>query len=318
VKRSVLPLLALPLLQVSGVALCQAAVAVEAGPHAGHVMPPPAAALPAAATPAAGPAADPPAGPAMPPQGATAPGVSGSPPAPPADHAADRFFPPAEMAAARAQLRQEHGGEPASMVLFNILELQPYSRGAFRWDGEAWYGGDINRAVVKTEGEGDFDEGIESFELQGLYSRAVDPYFDLQLGVRHDFKPGPSRTYAVLGLEGLAPSYYDVEAALFASHKGEFFARLAAWYDERITQRLILQPGVEMDFSAQRVRALGIGSGVTGVELGLRLRYEIQREFAPYIGLTYERKFAGTADFARLRGDSVSEGRVVAGARAWF
>lgn len=242
-------------------------------------------------------------------------------PAPPAptDHAADKVFDPAAMARARAQLRKEHGGGVTSMVMANIAEWAPRSGGdSYRWEGEAWFGGDINRLTFKSEGEGVSGDGLDRAELQALYSRSVGPYFNLQAGVRHDFEPRPSRTYATIGFEGLAPYWFEVSGAAFLSNKGDISARFEGYYDQRLTQRLILQPRAELNLAASNDRATGVGSGLSDVELGLRLRYEIRREFAPYIGVTYDRKFGKTADYARAGGEDVEDVRLVLGLRAWF
>ena len=240
-------------------------------------------------------------------------------PAPPTDHAADSVFGADQMAESRAMLRHENGGMPAYSVVFNLAEYRVQKGGdAYRWDGEGWFGGDIDRFVVKTEGEGAVRGGLESGEVQALYSRAIDPWFNLQAGVRHDFKPGPARTYATIGFEGIAPYWFEVEGALFLSDKGDLLGRLEGYYDQRITQHLILQPRVELNFAAQDVPANGIGSGLSDAELGLRLRYEIKREFAPYVGISWERKLGDTADFARAAGDRVQATSFVAGVRFWF
>lgn len=159
---------------------------------------------------------------------------------------------------------------------------------------------------------------MEHAEVQALYSRAIDPYFNLQAGVRQDFGVGPDRTYATVGLEGLAPYQFHTEAALFLSTKGELLGRLGGWYDQRISQRLILQPRVELNFAAQDVAATRTGSGLSDAELGLRLRYELRREFAPYVGVSWSRKLGDTARFARLDGNDVEDTAFVAGVRFWF
>ena len=160
--------------------------------------------------------------------------------------------------------------------------------------------------------------GVESAEVQALYSRAIDPWFNLQVGVRQDFRPGPARTYATIGIEGIAPYWFEVEGALFLSDKGDLLGRLEGYNDQRITQKLILQPRVELNFAAQDVPANGIGSGLSDIELGLRLRYEIKREFAPYIGASWERKLGDSARFARAAGDRVQATSLVIGIRTWF
>lgn len=244
---------------------------------------------------------------------------AGNEPAPPVptDFAADSVFDPAAMARARAQLQMEHGGSIVSKVMVNLGEYQVRDgEDGYRWEGEAWVGGDINRFVVKTEGEGGDD--LEGAEIQALYSRAVSPFFDLQAGIRQDFQSGPKRTYATVGFEGVAPYWFETSGALFLSNKGEVFGRLEGSYDLRLTQRWILQPRVEANLSGQDIPELELGSGVANIELGLRLRYEIKREFAPYVGVSLDRKFGGTADYARTAGREVEATSFVIGVRAWF
>lgn len=258
-----------------------------------------------------------------------APGIVAGPPpvaeqqtpAPPVptDHAAERDYDPATMASSRAQLRLEHGGGTYSKVMANLAEYQARSGGGgYRWEGEAWFGGDLNRLVVKSEGEGSRRDGLEAAEAQVLYSRAVGPYFNLQAGVRQDFKPTPQRTYATLGAEGLAPYWFDVQGALFLSTQGELLARAEGTYDLRLTQRFILQPRTELNFAAQDTRETGVGSGLSNAELGLRLRYEIRKDFAPYIGVSYDQQFGRTADYSRALGQDPSRTSFVVGIRAWF
>lgn len=240
-------------------------------------------------------------------------------PAPPMDHYADRQFAPADMAKARHDMMVDSGGKPFSQVLFNLAEYQArQGRDGYRWDGEAWFGGDINRVWLKSEGEGGFREGVESAEVQALYSRAVGPYFNLQAGVRHDFQPSPNRTYATVGFEGLSPYMFEVEGALFLSTKGDLLGRLEGYYDQRITQRLILQPRVELNLAAQDVPENRLGAGLTDAEVGLRLRYELRRQFAPYVGVSYVAQTGRTADFTRAEGKDPSTTSFVAGVRIWF
>lgn len=240
-------------------------------------------------------------------------------PAPPTDHPSDAFFDPTTMQAARDQLRREHGGALISRVMLNLGEYQSRNgEDGYRWEGEARFGGDIHRLVLRTEGEGGVDTGVEAAELQALYSRAVTPYFDLQVGIRQDFEPTPQRTYATVGFEGLAPYWFDVQGALFLSDRGDVLGRAEGSYDVRLTQRFILQPRAELNLAAQDVPEIGIGSGVTNLELGLRLRYEVRRNFAPYVGISYDEKFGGTADFARTAGEDPSRTSLVFGLRAWF
>lgn len=247
------------------------------------------------------------------------PGIPATPPPPaPKDYAAERFFDPAAMAAARATLTAEHGGAQISKVMANLAEYQAApGGGGYRWEGQAWVGGDINRFVLKTEGEGTGRDGLDSAEVQGLYSHAIGPYFNLQAGLRQDFKPH-SRTYATVGFEGLAPYWFDVEGALFLSNQGELLGRLEGTYDLRLTQRFILQPRAELNLAAQDTMETRTGAGISNAELGLRLRYEITRQFAPYIGVSYDRKFGKTGDYARALGEDVEATSFVMGVRAWF
>lgn len=270
---------------------------------------------PKAAAPAAEAAADP----AKPEATGTAlPAGDGPAPAAPEPNYADRVWGRAAMEPVRLAMKREHGGASFSQIMVDIAEVR-FQRGreGFAWGTEGWFGGDINRLVVKTEGEGSFGEAVESVEVEALYSRAIGPYFNLQAGVRHDFKPN-SRTYATIGFEGLAPYWFEVEGALFLSDKGDLFARIGGYYDQRVTQRLILQPRAEFNLAAQDVPADHLGSGLTDAEIGVRLRYEVVREFAPYVGVSWERKFGDTARFARAEGEGTGGFSFVAGIRAWF
>lgn len=244
--------------------------------------------------------------------------ADGTPPVP-RDNYADQFFSPTEMGHARHAMMQESGGRPAYLVMLDIAEYQLRKKGdGYRWEGEAWFGADINRLTIKTEGEGTIRDKTESAEIQALYSRAVGPYFNLQAGVRQDIRPSPNRTYAVIGFEGLAPYQFELDGALFLSTKGDLLARLGGYYDQRLTQRLILQPRVELNFAAQHVREHRLSSGLTDAEIGLRLRYEIKRELAPYLGISWERKTSGTARMVRAAGEETGGFAFVGGIRIWF
>jgi copper resistance protein B len=273
----------------------------SADPHAGHGAPAP----------------DPHAGHDAQPVQPVQPGDAPPPPAP-RDHAADRVFDPAAMAAARRQLRVEHGGMGYRKVMLEQFELRPASDAdVFAWEGQASYGGDIHRFVLTSKGQAGSDD-VHEAEIQALYSRAIDPYFNLEVGVRQDFEPRPRRTYATLGIAGLAPYWFELSAAAFVSDRGDLSARLEGAYDLRLTQRWILEPRVELDLSAQDVSELRLGSGLTSVEAGLRLRYEIRPEFAPYIGVSHEQSLGETADYVRAAGEDARATRFVAGIRVWF
>jgi copper resistance protein B len=252
-------------------------------------------------------------------EGTNLPAGSGNAPPWPKDYAADPIYGSSAMAMGRHHLSLHHGGQNFFMAILNIAEAKiKRGRNAYEWGGEAWYGGDINRLLVKSEGEGEFGAGLESAEVQALYSRAIGPYVDLQAGVRYDFEPDPSRVYASVGFEGLAPGFFDVEGALFLSDRGEFMGRLEGYYDQRITQTLILQTRAELNFAAQSSRDIGVGTGLTDAEVGARLRYDIAREFAPYVGVQYERAFGKTADFLRDEGEPAGGWSFLAGIRMWF
>lgn len=234
-------------------------------------------------------------------------------------NAADAVYGPAPMADARKQLRKEHGGIVAYKVLVDQLETTMRDgKDGYAWDAQGWYGGDINKLWIKSEGEGTFGESPERAEIQALYSRALDPWFNLQAGVRHDFRPDPERTHLVVGIQGLAPYWFEVDGALFLSNKGDLTARFEAEYDQRLTQKLILQPNIEFDLAVQDVPEIGVGSGLSTGEIGLRLRYEFVPEFAPYVGVKYERKFGDTADFARAVDEEVGGWSFLVGLRTWF
>ncbi|MGK2911592.1 MAG: copper resistance protein B [Sphingobium sp.] len=246
-------------------------------------------------------------------------GPQGVAPSIPTDHAAEAFYDPATMARARSAMTKEHGGMRYSQLMVDRLEYRAQKGDdGYHWEGEGWIGGDINRLAVKSEGEGERVGRLESAEVQALYSRAIDPWWNIVAGVRQDFRPRPQRTYATIGIEGLAPYWFEVETQAFLSDKGDAHLRLEGSYDQRITQRLILQPAAEVNIAAQDVPELGIGSGFSDIELGLRLRYEIAREFAPYVGVNWERKLGDSARKARLAGESASARSVVMGVRFWF
>lgn len=235
------------------------------------------------------------------------------------DHAADLLFDRAAMAEAREKLRAEQGEMRTYKAMVDRLETRIRDdRDGYLWDAQAWYGGDIDKLWVKTEGEGGFSEKPEQGEVQALWSRAVTPWFDVQAGLRYDFRPDPERGHLVLGFQGLAPHFFEVDAAAFLSDEGDVTARFEAEYDQLVTQKLIVQPRIELDLAAQDVREIGVGSGLSSAEAGLRLRYEFKPELAPYVGVEYERKFGETADFARDEGEDAGEWSFLLGVRAWF
>ena len=189
--------------------------------------------------------------------------------------------------------------------------------GSFRWEGEAWAGTDMNRVVLRSEGEVT-DGRIEDGQQELLYALPISTYFNLQAGARYDLDSNPGRAWAAFGVEGLAPLFFHVSATGYASDEGHFAAKLEGSYDLLLTQTLILQPQAEMNFYSKVDPVRQIDSGLSDIDLGLRLRYELSRKFAPYIGVAYENKLGGTGDFARSSGEHPSDLRLTVGVRAWL
>ena len=184
-------------------------------------------------------------------------------------------------------------------------------------EGYGWIGYDLEKLWLKVDAErsgGEFEEA----ELQLLYGKAVTPFWDFQVGLRSDVKPSPSRNWAVIGVQGIAPYFLETEAAFFVNESGDYAARFSAEYELLLTQKLILSPEVELNFYGQSDLDLEIGSGLSDAELGLRLRFEIRREFAPYVGINWDRSFGKTADFSIVRGESIEEKKFVIGVKAWW
>ena len=280
---------------------------VQADPHAGHDMSAMSMGPPDVPT-----SAD---NPGRPPEDPLPAGALGGP-----AHAADLVFGAEAMAAARQTLVRENGDIRTTAVIVDRLEVGLGDDDeTWLWDVQGWTGGDINRFWWKSEGEGDFGGDLEEAELQALYSRAVAPFWDVQAGVRQDFRPdGEDATHLVLGVQGLAPHWWEIDAAAFLSTEGDLTARVEAEYDQRLTQRWILQPRLEIAASASDIPELEIGSGLSSVEAGLRLRYEFRKEFAPYVGVEWSRAFGDTADYIEARGGEADDTRLVVGLKAWF
>jgi copper resistance protein B len=238
-----------------------------------------------------------------------------------AQNQADAYYPPEEMAAARETLLEEAGGVQMFYFQANRLEYQARrdSDELVAWDVNAWYGGRVNRIWWKSEAEYDLNRGaFADASLQALYSRAISPYFDLQVGLRQDFEPDPMRTHAVVGIQGLAPYWFELNGALYLSDQGELTGQFESEYELRLSQRLYLQPRVALSWSAEDIPELEIGSGIGSTTAGLRLRYEVLREFAPYFGVEWSRTFGVTEDYARAAGARTQDTAVVAGIRIWF
>ncbi len=213
---------------------------------------------------------------------------------------------------------QVHDSALNSFFLLDQLEYQDADEGStLAWDATGWVGDDINRVWFRSEGER--TNGVtEDAELQLLYGRAVSPWWDVVAGVRQDFKPQSPQTWAAFGIQGMALYGFEAKATAFLGENGQTAARLEGDYDILLTNRLILQPTAEANFYGKNDPERGVGSGLANTEVGLRLRYEIVRQFAPYIGITWNRSYGRTADFIRDEGGDVDEARFIAGIRMWF
>lgn len=211
-----------------------------------------------------------------------------------------------------------HGSPINSYFLFNRLEASGAdSGGGQAWEATGWIGGDVNRLWLRSEGERENGK-TESADLDLLYGRAISPWWDVVAGVRQDFKPGESQTFAAIGVQGLAPKKFEVSAMAYIGERGQTAARFEAEYELLLTNRWVLQPLVEVELFGKDDPARHVGSGLSTAEVGLRLRYEITRQFAPYVGVVYERAFGGTADYRRAHSEKADETRLVVGLRAWF
>lgn len=238
---------------------------------------------------------------------------------PPPWSMADQYYDPEEMQQAREAVQNGSGNSLEWIVMGDRLEWQNREGNqSFLWDAQGWVGYDINKLFIKTEGDYNFDENtLEDAEIQALWSHAISPYWDIQTGLRYDFEP-QGTAHAVLGLQGLAPYFFEVDIAGFISDDGDVTARAEAEYDLLLTQRLILQPRIEADFSAQDIPELDLGAGLTNLDAGLRLRYEIKREFAPYIGVEYQSTFGETASIIKNNGGDSNGVAFVLGLHTWF
>ena len=211
-----------------------------------------------------------------------------------------------------------HGESIQRYVQFNRLEAWNADPGTgLAWEGRAWVGTDTDRLWLRSEGE-QVDGLLESADLEVLYGRPVSRWWDLVAGVRHDFAPGGSRDFAAIGVIGLAPYKFEVAATAYLGQSGQTAARVEVEYETLLTNRLVLQPLVEAEINGRDDPRRGIGSGLSTVEAGLRLRYEVTRRFAPYVGVVHERAFGRTADFRNDDGHAARDTRIVAGARIWF
>jgi copper resistance protein B len=259
-----------------------------------------------------------------------------APPAPPQEHAgheapsqkpqspAPHGLPPITDEDRKAAFPELHGQHTVhddaifTYVLFDQLEWQAGDGASgLSWDNKGWVGGDINRFWFRTEGEAE-DGDLADAEAHALYGRAIARWWDLVVGVRQDMRPGPARTWAAVGLQGLAPYWFEVEATAYVGESGRTHFRLESEYELLLTNRLVLQPLVELDIYGKSDPERDLGAGLSSMDAGLRLRFEVRREFAPYVGVTWNRKFFGTADLAKAEGEGTSSTRLALGVRVWF
>lgn len=211
-----------------------------------------------------------------------------------------------------------HAGAVNSFILLDRFELRDADPGTgFAWDADAWFGSDINRLWLRSFGER-IDGVTEGSGLEALYGRSIAAWWDIVAGVKHDFKPGASRSWATLGVKGLMPGGFELAALAYVAKGGDLGAGIEVEYDLLITNRLILQPLVELSYLGKSDPERGVVAGLQAFEAGLRVRYEFTRQFAPYIGVVYSRALGNTADQLAAEGEDDSDTTMVAGIRAWF
>lgn len=211
-----------------------------------------------------------------------------------------------------------HDSALNSFFIFEKLEWQDADDGsALNWEAQGWIGGDVDRLWLRSEGERTNGK-TEEAEVQALWGHSISPWWDLVGGVRQDFKPGDPQTWAAFGIQGMALYNFEAQATAYLGEGGQTAARLEGDYDILLTNKLILQPTAELNFYGKNDPKRGVGSGLSESEVGLRLRYEIRPEFAPYVGVTWNRAYGKTADYARDEGEDSDEARLVLGVRVWF
>ncbi|MGH8185385.1 MAG: copper resistance protein B [Steroidobacteraceae bacterium] len=216
-----------------------------------------------------------------------------------------------------AEMMQMDDRELYGRVTLDQLEWQETDAAdVFAYETEAFYGGDYHKASLRSEGS--HADGRTDARIEALWDRVIAPWWSMHAGARVDVGDAPTRTWLALGVEGLAPQKFEVEAALYVGDAGRTALRFDIHYDVLLTQRLVLHPQFETDIYGKDDPEHGIGSGLSDIELSLRLRYEIRREIAPYVGVRWLRRFGETADLARSAGADSSEAHFVAGLRVWF
>lgn len=208
---------------------------------------------------------------------------------------------------------------PVGMLLVDQLEAAHSRDGdSQRWELQGWYGNDRHKLWLRSEGDRS-DGKLREGDVEALWYRPLSAFWGTQLGLRHDLgSEGPQHTWVALGVQGMAPYWFDVQATVYAGPQGRSAARLRSHYDLLLTQRLVLQPEVEANAYGRADPANELGAGLSDTRLGLRLRYEIRREFAPYIGVVRNQRYGNTAEMARAAGQATSDSQLVLGLRLWF
>lgn len=225
----------------------------------------------------------------------------------------------ADRASAFSDVESHHlrGDDVFAFALLEQLEWQGGSTDGLNWDATAWVGGVRNRLWFRTEGQAEGGD-LADAEAHVLYGRAVARWWDVVVGVRQDVRPGPAQSWAAVGVQGLAPYWFELEMTGYISDRGQTAARLEADYELLFTNRLILRPRVELNLYGKRHAARGIGAGLATTDAGLRLRYEFRRELAPYIGVSWHKMYGETRDLAERAGTPGSQVQLVVGARLWY
>ena len=204
-----------------------------------------------------------------------------------------------------------------SFLVDRLEGVHADGRGSTAYELQARFGRDYDRMVFKAEGEANGGR-LEAARTELLWGYAVAAYWDMQLGVRYDSGVGPNRSWLAFGVQGLAPYWFEIDASAYVGDEGRTALRLEAEYELLLTQQLVLQPRMEVNLYGKRDAERGLGSGLSDLTVGLRLRYEIRREFAPYIGIEWAGKYGASADYAKAAGEDTRETRVVAGLRFWY
>jgi len=203
------------------------------------------------------------------------------------------------------------------LTMVKIDQLERSDGDESIWKAQAWLGKDLNKLWIKTEGEV-VDGDLEEAEFQFLYSRAIAPFWDMKIGWRHDSKPTPDRDWLAIGVQGLAPYFFESDIAFFVGEDGNIGLRTEFEYELLLSQKWILTPEVEANFFSKNDADVEIGSGLADMSFGLRLRYEIKREFAPYIGAEWKKHYGNTADYIEQEGEDDTDVQWVLGLKAWF